>query len=248
MFLRQIYNGDDDDDEEEEEDIPAQTFKFVPKNNRITSLNQSNEEDNSSEEERERKREKKKSKKLARKIASIVDVASDDEGDPLSEPDPPDTNDATADHDKEYAEWVQRETNRLREEIMQEATVALAMAKTEFQRRMSDSELEELKASKVKPKEHMKFMQKYYHKGAFAPQDVAEAEELSQRSAMVPVGDDLYDKSIMPETMQVRGDDYLKKGRTKWTHLSNEDTTTPEYRKAMALMAKFKEGRQKDNQ
>ena len=245
MFFNQVNNFEDSDEEEEYETVPQ--FKFVPKSTRVTNTAHSDEETDT-DEEKTKKREKKKSKKLARKLASTVDVASDNEADPLSEPDPPfDTSDAKANHDAEYAEWVQRETNRLREELVQEASLALAAAKTELQRRMSDSELELLKASKAKPKEYMKFMQKYYHKGAFVPQGVAEAEELSQRSAMVAVGDDLYDKTIMPESMQVRGDDYQKKGRTKWTHLSNEDTTTPEYRKAMALMAKVQENRQNNS-
>jgi hypothetical protein len=33
--------------------------------------------------------------------------------------------------------------------------------------------------------------------------------------------------------MRVRGDDYMKKGRSKWTNLRNEDTTTAEFRRDM---------------
>jgi microfibrillar-associated protein 1 len=75
-------------------------------------------------------------------------------------------------------------------------------------------------------------MQKYFHKGAYSVDEAnPKAEELRGRDFTEPVGADQIDETLLPERMQVRGEDYQKKGRTKWTNLRAEDTTTEEYRK-----------------
>jgi microfibrillar-associated protein 1 len=52
-------------------------------------------------------------------------------------------------------------------------------------------------------------MQKYYHKGAFY-QD--KEDEILNRDYNIAVGEDLYDKSIMPNLKQKRRGEYGKKG------------------------------------
>ncbi|KAF8048671.1 hypothetical protein N665_2444s0014 [Sinapis alba] len=72
-------------------------------------------------------------------------------------------------------------------------------------------------------------MQKYYHKGAFFqadPDDEAGSvgtDGIFQRDFSAPTGEDRLDKSILPKVMQVKH--FGRSGRTKWTHLVNEDTT-----------------------
>jgi microfibrillar-associated protein 1 len=46
------------------------------------------------------------------------------------------------------------------------------------------------------------------------------------------VGEDLWDKSQLPGTLQKRRGVFGKKGQSKYTHLTNEDTTdfNPEYK------------------
>merc|ERR1712088_320349 len=56
------------------------------------------------------------------------------------------------------------------------------------------------KASKGK----YKFMQKYYHRGAFYL-------------------DDKFDKTVLPKVMQVKN--FGRSGRTKYTHLVDQDST-----------------------
>ncbi|OMO70371.1 hypothetical protein COLO4_28634 [Corchorus olitorius] len=79
------------------------------------------------------------------------------------------------------------------------------------------------------PKQKWKFMQKYYHKGAFFqspgddPAATVGADNIYQRDFSAPTGEDKLSKTNLPKVMQVKH--FGRSGRTKWTHLVNEDTT-----------------------
>ena len=46
------------------------------------------------------------------------------------------------------------------------------------------------------------FMQKYYHKGAFTPQNLtSEQEAILQRDFNMPTGEDKMDKSVLPSVL-----------------------------------------------
>lgn len=68
-----------------------------------------------------------------------------------------------------------------------------------------------------------KFLQKYYHRGVFY---LDEEEHVFRRDVSAPTLEDHFDKTILPQVMQVK--DFGRAGRTKWTHLVNEDTTKVE--------------------
>ncbi|VVA99602.1 unnamed protein product [Arabis nemorensis] len=61
-------------------------------------------------------------------------------------------------------------------------------------------------------------MQRYYHKGAFFQED-----DIFQRDFSAPTGEDKLDISKLHKILQVKK--FGHSGRTKWTHLLNEDTT-----------------------
>lgn len=76
-----------------------------------------------------------------------------------------------------------------------------------------------------KEKRKLGYMQKYYHRGAFyMDEDSVNQNDVRMRSHDAPTGEDKIDKSQLPQVMQVRGADFGKRSRTKWTHLAAEDT------------------------
>ena len=69
-------------------------------------------------------------------------------------------------------------------------------------------------------------MQKYYHKGAFYQGSDNEGNnDIEERDFNMPTGEDKTDKTFMPSILQKRQGTFGRKGNSKWTHLTNEDTT-----------------------
>ena len=149
--------------------------------------------------------------------ADVADVNTDDEN-----------NEA-----EEYEAWKAREIARIKRD--REVREAQIKEKEEIERvrNMTEEERREWERKNPKvtsaPKQKWKFMQKYYHKGAFFQADAddltgtAGADEIFHRDFSAPTGEDKMDKSILPKVMQVKH--FGRSGRTKWTHLVNEDTT-----------------------
>ena len=109
----------------------------------------------------------------------------------------------------------------------------LENAETERRRNMTDEErrrddLELIKKGLKKDpkalKTKIKFMQKYYHKGSFyMDDDSLEKNDVRKKEYNEPTLEDKFDKTLLPKVMQVKKFGFI--GRTKWTHLVNEDTT-----------------------
>lgn len=149
--------------------------------------------------------------------ANIADVDTDDE-----------LNEA-----EEYETWKTREIARIKRD--REAREAMVKEKEEIEkvRNMTEEERREWERKNPKPapppKQKWRFMQKYYHKGAFFQSDAddlsatAGSDHIFQRDFSSPTGEDKMDKTILPKVMQVKH--FGRSGRTKWTHLVNEDTT-----------------------
>ena len=64
--------------------------------------------------------------------------------------------------------------------------------------------------SQIQPKEKWKFLQKYWHKGAFFqetsdnPYSRDQVDEVYARDYSAPTGEDKLDKSVLPKVMQVQ--------------------------------------------
>lgn len=65
-----------------------------------------------------------------------------------------------------------------------------------------------------------KFLQKYFHRGAFY---MDEEQDLLKRDFAQATLEDHFDKTILPKVMQVKN--FGRCGRTKYTHLVDQDTT-----------------------
>ncbi|CAA2982531.1 microfibrillar-associated protein 1-like [Olea europaea var. sylvestris] len=149
--------------------------------------------------------------------ANIADVDTDD-----------DVNEA-----EEYEAWKAREIARIKRDRDDRESMLKEKEEIERVRNMTEEERREWERKNPKPtgqsKQKWRFMQKYYHKGAFFqtnPDDhagTAKADNIYTRDFSDPTGEDKMDKTILPKVMQVKH--FGRSGRTKWTHLVNEDTT-----------------------
>ncbi|XP_078429766.1 uncharacterized protein LOC144701854 [Wolffia australiana] len=165
--------------------------------------------------------------------ADIADVNTDDE-----------MNEA-----EEYEAWKGREIARIKmDREIREAQIK-EREEIERVRNMTEEERREWERKNPKPmagpKQKWKFMQKYYHKGAFFQSETddhagtAGTDQIYGRDFSAPTGEDKMDKTILPKVMQVKH--FGRSGRTKWTHLVNEDTTdwNSPWSSAGSLQAKY---------
>ncbi|RNA40421.1 microfibrillar-associated 1 [Brachionus plicatilis] len=202
---------------------------FVRKSERKTIQEREEEERRQLELERERERLHEESVRQTRKIIQdevsrerlaekendeniMCDFATDDELD-----------------ENDYETWKLRELKRIKRD--REEKERIEKEKEEIQRIRNMTEEERLEFLKLNPKKisnkadkgKYKFLQKYYHRGAFF---MDEDDELYKRNYAEPTLEDHFDKTILPKVMQVKN--FGMAGRTKYTHLLDQDTTRRE--------------------
>ncbi|KAF6162766.1 hypothetical protein GIB67_029035 [Kingdonia uniflora] len=134
---------------------------------------------------------------------------------------------------EEYEAWKVREIARIKRDRDDREALLKEKEEIERVRNMTEEERREWERRNPKPlaqsKEKWRFMQKYYHKGAFFQDEAddraatAGSDTIYARDFSAPTGEDKMDKTILPKVMQVKH--FGRSGRTKWTHLVNEDTT-----------------------
>lgn len=223
------------DSEEEQPGIAMVKPVFVPKSERDTIADRERvEEEERALEEKIRKRleerkvetkklvveEIRKDEEIQKNVeleANIADVDTDDE-----------LNEA-----EEYEAWKVREIARIKRDREDREAMLKEKEEIERVRNMTEEERREWERKNPKPagapKQKWRFMQKYYHKGAFFQSDpddrsaTAGSDGIFHRDFSAPTGEDKMDKTILPKVMQVKH--FGRSGRTKWTHLVNEDTT-----------------------
>lgn len=137
------------------------------------------------------------------------------------------------DEDLAKTQWHDRELKRAQWEAVQRQRRQGEEREAEARRHMPDDErsrLDESKAHEWMERAKMetgeyKFLQRYYHKGAYFQDS---DDPLVHRDYTQATGSDSgVARDTLPAVLQVRN--FGKKGRSKWTHLSAEDTTAFDY-------------------
>ncbi|XP_063830020.1 microfibrillar-associated protein 1 [Ostrinia nubilalis] len=143
------------------------------------------------------------------KEGNIDDVCTDDENDEL-----------------EYEAWKLREMKRIKRDKEEREAAEKELLAIERMRNMTEEERRV--EQRINPKQvtnkavkgKYKFLQKYYHRGAFY---LDKEEEVFKQDFSGPTLDDHFDKTVLPKVMQVKK--FGRSGRTKYTHLVDQDTT-----------------------
>ncbi|KAK7064732.1 RdRP-domain-containing protein [Favolaschia claudopus] len=210
-------------EEEDEEEKPKLQFRpvFVPKRARVTVA----ERDAEDPEEIQRKREAEAEERRKQSHDLVAESIRRELAEKEKEDEIPDVDDTDGlDPEGEFEAWRLRELGRIKKE--KEEELRLEEEREEIERRRALPEEQRLKedlerAQKLrdeKPKGSQKFLQKYWHKGAFH-QDA----EILQKHDFTEATESTVDVSMLPQVMQVKN--FGKRSRTKYTHLLDQDTT-----------------------
>jgi len=207
----------------EEEERPKVQFRpvFVPKRARVTVAEREAEDSEEAQRRREAEAEERRKQSHDLVAESIRRELAEKE----KEDNIPDVDDTDGlDPEAEFEAWRLRELGRIKKE--KEEELRREEEREEIERRRALPEEQRLKedlerAQKLrdeKPKGSQKFLQKYWHKGAFH-QD----EEILHKRDYTEATESTVDISMLPKVMQVKN--FGKRSRTKYTHLLDQDTT-----------------------
>lgn len=217
--------------ESDEDNLPRLKPVFVKKEDRVTVKEREIEEEKARElaekalkdaeerrlqalkivedEVKREQRELEEKEENAALVAAIDAINTDDE-----------------DEETEYEMWKLRELKRLkrdkdeREELLKEEEMKERLRNmTEEERQQELAKNPKIITNKAE-KGKYRFMQKYYHRGAFY---LDQEHEVLKRDVAQPTLEDHFDKSILPAVKQVKN--FGRSGRTKYTHLVDQDTT-----------------------
>jgi microfibrillar-associated protein 1 len=212
---------EEDSDYEEEEDIrrPPPPL-FVPKSARETIAEKERLEKELEEQELQKLKQLEERKNESRQL--LIETIKKEKEEAKAEEASEELADDVDDEEnvEEYEQWKLRELRRIKREKEEREAFRKEQEEVAKRRGLTDEEVARMDRELLKPKEKpkMKFLQKYYHRGAFFGDD-----PLLTRDYTAPTGEDRIDKTLLPAVMQVKN--FGRAGRTKWTHLVAEDTT-----------------------
>ncbi|XP_056630119.1 microfibrillar-associated protein 1 [Diorhabda carinulata] len=211
--------------ESEEETGPRLKPVFVRKKERITIIEKEKElqKQKKLEEEAQKNAEERRRQTLRMVEDSIRKELTKDK------PHEPHIDDVCTDDENdevEYEAWKLRELKRIKRD--REEREALEKEKLEIEKLRTMTEEERRIHLRLIPKAvtnkavkgKYKFLQKYYHRGAFY---LDKEDEVYKRDFAQATLEDHFDKTILPKVMQVKN--FGRSGRTKYTHLVDQDTT-----------------------
>ncbi|KAI9512288.1 splicing factor, Prp19-binding domain-containing protein [Russula earlei] len=218
-------DGSSESESESEEEKPKVTFRpvFVPKRSRATVDKKQAFAEDSEESLRRKEIEAEERKKQSHDLVAESirrELLEKEKEEEVVDVDDTDGIDPSGDFDA----WRLRELARIKRD--KEAEIAREQEREEVERRRALPEEQRLKedlehakkSREEKPQAKQMFLQKYWHKGAFH-QD----QEILTRHNFTEATESTVDVSLLPQVMQVKN--FGKRGRTKYTHLVDQDTT-----------------------
>lgn len=212
-------------DSEEEETGPRLKPVFVRKRDRVTIQERERLAQKEKDLEHEAKRVAEERRRTTLKIVEdetkkelMEEKKVDDEEDWVNTDD---ENDEAA-----YEAWKLRELKRIKRDKEEKEQYEKERMEVERMHSMTEEERRaELRANprtvtNKASKGKYKFLQKYYHRGAFF---LEQEDNVYKRDFSAPTLEDHFDKTVLPKVMQVKN--FGRSGRTKYTHLVDQDTT-----------------------
>ncbi|XP_026793429.3 microfibrillar-associated protein 1 [Pangasianodon hypophthalmus] len=210
----------------EDETEPRLKPVFIRKKDRVTVAEREAEEQRQKELEIEAKKQAEERRRYTLKIVEEEAKKEFEENKrTLAALDALDTDGEN--EEEEYEAWKVRELKRIKRD--REARELIEKEKAEIERFHNLTEEERRAELRVNgkvitnkaTKGKYKFLQKYYHRGAFF---MNEEQDVFKRDFSAPTLEDHFNKTILPKVMQVKN--FGRSGRTKYTHLVDQDTTS----------------------
>jgi len=132
----------------------------------------------------------------------------------------------------EYEKWKLREFRRIKRQVEEDQIKLNEKLEIERRRSLTNEQRKEENLrlgsdDTLRPfKSKINFMQRYYHKGAFFQNESqGNLEHVFSRDYNMPIAEEKRDLSDLPKILQKRRGNLFKKGQSKYTHLTGEDTT-----------------------
>lgn len=224
------------EEESSEEEAPRKLLRpvFLKKNQRdkVSAPVKTAEETAAEEEQRRQEQSRALVQEQIDQRAAEKAAGKKDWDDDVEEADMDAVDDTDGlDPEAEYAAWKLRELKRIKRDRLAIEEAEAERAEIERRRNLTAAEREaEDREYLEKQKEergdrgNMQFMQKYFHKGAFFQEDLAELG-IDKRNLMGARFEDQTNREVLPEYMQIRDMTKLgKKGRTRYRDMKTEDT------------------------
>uniref|UniRef100_A0A8D8RWY6 Microfibrillar-associated protein 1 n=1 Tax=Cacopsylla melanoneura TaxID=428564 RepID=A0A8D8RWY6_9HEMI len=212
----------------EEETGPRLKPVFVKKKERITIIEKEKEQAKKKQLEKDAAKRTEERKRQTIKLVE-EEVRAEDAKNRIKNGEEARLEDVNTDEENdeiEYEAWKLRELKRLKRDREEREAIERERIEVERMRNMSEEERRiELRnnpklVTNKTSKGQYKFMQKYYHRGAFY---LDSEEDILKRDFSSATLDDHFDKTVLPKVMQVKN--FGRSGRTKYSHLVDQDTT-----------------------
>jgi microfibrillar-associated protein 1 len=231
-------SSDKSEEYESNEDDVLMRPVFVSKQQRVTinedQIKEIEEREISEQQEKIKELKRKQTKEILKKYQEEEENKKNETNENPNDEDEiemPDDTDNPDDLD-EYEKWKIRELRRIKIQFEEDEKKLKEKLEIERRRNLTNDqrEAENLRLGSddtLKPfKSKIMFLQKYYHKGAFFQNDSKQdLDHIYNRDTNLPTWQDKIDRSAMPKILQKRRGTENKKGQTKYTHLTAEDTT-----------------------